>query len=135
MGGQNRSGVYVHWASRKRERIYLTVLDNSEIVVKFRMLKLWWDGRHQPLTYTFEISGDLLVSQNGQLPFGFRGRLAAQLHIILRRISVAVIGNLCLGEGRYRHRDNRGHHQPSHPPVYILIFPCFHLYSSKNWIA
>ena len=76
---------------------YLTVLDNSEVVTKFAMLELRRDCGDQPLTHTFKVGRDFLISQYGQLTFGFRGCLAAESYIILGRIFVAVIADFGLG--------------------------------------
>ena len=101
-GGFNHAPVHVHRPAGQSEGIDVTDIENLEVVLKFRMLKLWRYRRHQSLAHLRNVISGLAVPQNRHLPFSFLRRLPAELDIVLRFELIAVITDLCLRKDRHR---------------------------------
>ena len=125
----DHAAVHVHWTTGQSERVYVSRVYDFEVVLKFGMLKLRWNGSHQPAPYTLHITSHLLVVKQGKLAFGFLGSLPSEFDVILNAKFVVVICDLCLRESRQRHHGQGDERYPRNHSLSLESVHCYLQYS------
>src|SRR5215475_3155688 len=89
VGGRfDQTSIDEREASRQRERVDVSHVDDFVCVSEFRMLELGRYRLGEPSTHPRDVGVDLGVVQQRHLSFDFGGRLTPELYVLVRAVRV-----------------------------------------------
>ena len=84
LGRLDHSPVHEHRAAGESECVDLAHVHGLECVAKLRMLELRWNGGDETTSDAVDVRCHFIVAHNGELLFGLRCRLLAELDVFSR---------------------------------------------------